>query len=405
MPSTHPGMAPAALAAFLLAAPVPLPGQQPGEPAAPPPRGWEFAGVPTVNFDSDEGFGYGAVVELYDYGDGSVRPYRLTVQPTLLLTTEGRRDLTVFVDAPGVLPRGWRLDAFLGREAHVATPYYGLGNATRIDPARDDDPDHPYYYRFGRTRWTGAANLQRPIPRLPLRGLVGVGAAHTSVDAQPFGIGTTLLAELSAGTPLPGGWTNTLRGGLVWDSRDREVGATRGTWSELLVQRSEPLLGSDHAFTRWTLTDRRYVGFGTPRLVFANRLLLQGVEGDAPFYELFIVQTSFKQQEGLGGAKTLRGLPKNRYVGEGLFLWNAELRWRAADFRLVGRPFHAVLSGFVDSGRVWEDGVRPKEILSDLHHGVGGGLRLGMGENFVIAVDRGQSSDGGALYIGLGYLY
>jgi outer membrane protein assembly factor BamA len=192
---------------------------------------------------------------------------------------------------------------------------------------------------------------------------------------------------------------------MVWDTRDRETGPRRGTWTELLVQRADTRLGGDFRYTRTTLTDRRYYSI-TSHLVFANRLLVQHVTGDAPLQDLHRIQTSFKQQEGLGGAKSVRGVLKNRYVGRGVFVWNAELRWRAAEFRLLGRPFHAVLSGFVDAGRVWAEGVQPGELLSDLHRGVGGGLRLGMGENFVVAVDAGTSAETGLpIYVGLGYLY
>ncbi|NIT86090.1 MAG: hypothetical protein GWN82_04035, partial [Gemmatimonadetes bacterium] len=81
------------------------------------------------------------------------------------------------------------------------------------------------------------------------------------------------------------------------------------------------------------------------------------------------VQTSFKEQEGLGGGKTLRGVPRNRYVGRGMLVWNAELRWRVARFRLVGRSFHTVLSAFLDQGRVWADGVAFEGVFDDLHRG------------------------------------
>ncbi len=153
------------------------------------------------------------------------------------------------------------------------------------------------------------------------------------------------------------------------------------------------------------MTDRRYVPLGE-RLTFANRLLVQNVEGDAPFHDLYIVQTSFKQREGLGGGRTLRGIPKNRYVGKGLFLWNAELRWHAADFTMVGRSFHVVLSTFVDTGRVWADGLVPGELFSDLHVAYGGGMRVGLGENFIAGVDVGRSSQSSAsIYINTGYAF
>jgi hypothetical protein len=388
--------------AFALAAALPLglAGQQADR------REWEIAGVPAVSFDSDEGFGYGVVAELYNYGpDGSALPYRFTLQPTIALTTEGRRDLTLFFDAPSLLPAGWRMTAFLGAEKHIATPWYGIGNLTEYDETRDADegPD-PYYYRFGRTRSRLHLDLQRRLAG-PLRILLGGGVARVEIDPTPRDDGTTLVAGQMAGDLGSPVWLNHARGGLVWDSRDREIGARSGVWSEVLLQRFDERLGGDASFTRWTVTDRRYFSL-SPRLVFANRAVLQGTSGDAPFHELQVVQTSGKPQEGLGGAKTLRGLPKNRYAGEGLFLWNAELRWRAAEFGAIGKSFHLVLSGFLDSGRTWTEGIDLGETFTDLHHGYGGGVRVGMGESFVVALDVGHSTQAQApFYIGLGYLY
>ncbi len=396
---------PTALSWALSASLCALGAQEPGSAE----RRWEFAGVPAINFDSDEGFGYGAVVEFYRYAEGDeYEPYVLTLQPTVLFSTEGRRDLTVFFDTPYLLRGGWRLTVFAGTEHHTATPYYGIGNDSDYDEGleRDDGPD-PYFYRFGRTRNRLAFDLQRPIGDTPLRALFGGGSGRTSINLTPHDEGTTLLAaELARrGDTLPGGWTNFVRGGLVWDTRDREVGTRNGTWSEILVKSAAEPLGGDHSFTTWTVTFRRYFSLGG-RIVLANRLILQSTSGDAPFYELQQLDTSFKAQEGLGGAKTLRGIPKNRYTGKGIFLWNRELRWRATEFTTFDRDFHLVVTAFVDSGRVWAEGVALGEALSDLHHGYGGGLKLGMGENFIVSLDVGHSRESTApIYLGLGYLY
>jgi hypothetical protein len=71
-----------------------------GAQQTPAPTGWELTGLPAINYDSDEGFGYGALFEAYNYGEGGYAPYRFTLQPTVFLTTGGRRDFTVFFDAP-----------------------------------------------------------------------------------------------------------------------------------------------------------------------------------------------------------------------------------------------------------------------------------------------------------------
>lgn len=380
------------------------PGSKARGQEASPPR-LEVGGVPAINFDADEGFGYGAIVELYHYGPRGRGSYEWTLQPTVFLTTRGRRDFTVFFDSPSLLPQGWRVDAFAGREKQIATPYYGLGNATPYDATLDDDegPD-PYYYRFGRTRRSLTFNLQRSILESPLRLLFGGGIVGTEIEPVPEDRGTTLYRQ-ELGTSEGTEWSNYVRGGLVWDTRDRETGPRRGSWTEVLVQWVDEGLGADLNFTRWTFTDRRYIPLGD-RLVFAHRYLLQGVSSGAPAYELFRVQTSFKQQEGLGGARTVRGVLKNRFVGRGMLVWNAELRWRVGDFRLLGRASHVVLSAFVDQGRVWDEEIRIDELLTDLHRGIGGGVRLGFGENFIVALDIGTSKETGMpIYIGIGYLY
>ncbi|MGD8320985.1 MAG: BamA/TamA family outer membrane protein, partial [Gemmatimonadota bacterium] len=275
--------------------------------------GLELGGVPALNFDADEGFGYGVVVELYEYGDGALGPYLWTLQPTVFLTTEGRKDFTLFFDAPHLLG-AWRLDAFVGSEARFATPYYGLGNSSVFDEARVTDAD-PYYYRFGRTRRSATVDLQHGLGAGPLRMLLGGGVVHGSSVPVPDGVGTTLLEqELAAsGAPAPEGWSNYMRAGIIYDTRDRETGPRRGTWTELLVQRVDERLGSTTSYTRITLTDRRYLSAGP--LTLAHRLLVQGVSQGVPLYDLNQIQTSFKQQEGLGGAKSVRGVSKNRFAG------------------------------------------------------------------------------------------
>ncbi len=386
------------ISAFLLAAPL---GAQ---ETRTPRRGWEFAGIPAVNYDADEGFGYGAVLEAYDYGAGVVKPYHTSLQPALFFTTAGRRDVTLFVDAPGLLARGWRLGGFAGLERHLTTPYYGRGNATEYDPTRENGAS-PHYYRFGRKRWRANVTLQKALGETPVRLLVGVGVENTSVETLPDGGSTTLISEELGGVEAPGGWLNHLRVGVIWDTRDRESGPRRGSWSEFLFQRVATALGSFAEYTRWTIADRRYFPLGL-RLTLANRLILQGASGSVPFFDLSVVQSSFKVQEGLGGVSSIRGLLRNRFVGKGTLIWNLELRWRASDFGVLGRPSHLVATGFLDSGRVWREGVRLSELAHDLHHGWGGGLRLGIGRDFVVALDIGTSAEAPAsTYLGLGYLF
>lgn len=367
--------------------------------------GWAVVGFPYANFGSDEGLGYGVVGGAYLEGPGEGPSYRLAVQPTLFITTEGRRDLTLFVDAPGMLPEGWRFDLLVGLERHLAVPYYGVGNDSPYRPELEEG-GHPSYYRFGRDRRRIQVNLQRSVPGTALRVLAGVGAARTLVDPAPRDGGTTLRAEeLGSEARLPALHTRTVRLGVVRDTRDHETVPRRGSWSELLVDRAVEAFGGSLGHARWTAADRRFIPV-TDRLVVANRLVVQELHGDAPPHELMRVPSSFREQEGLGGAGTVRGLPQNRFVGRGLFLWNLELRGEADEVRILRLRLRPGFVAFVDSGRVWEERVRITELLRDLHHGLGLGLRARLGESFVVSADLGRSAGTGtAFYLGVGHAF
>lgn len=374
-----------------------------GQAAVQNPRQLEISGLPALNFDADEGFGYGVIMALYDYA-GNAHPYRYTLQPTLFLTTHGRRDLTLFYDAPSVLPAGWRLSGYLGREQQLSTPYYGIGDNTTYSPSLEQGGS-PYYYRYGRLRLSASGDAQHGLGRSPAHVLVGFGISHDHIHAVPFDSGTTLLQVQLAGATDTTGWTNYVRVGLGWDTRDREIGTHSGSWAEVLAQRSTKLLGASYDFMRLTATVREYVPLGD-RVTLADRLLVQDVSGNAPFYELAAVETPYKAQDGLGGASTIRGVPKDRYIGKSMALSNTELRWRAADFGLLGRPSSLTLSTFLDAGRVWQDGIDATTLTEGIHAGYGAGARLGFGSSFVVALDVGHSRDATApIYIGLGYLF
>lgn len=368
------------------------------------PTGHSITGLPELNFDADEGFGTGVVLQYYDYGTPGVAPYRYLFQPSVFGTTRGRRDILFFFDAPHLLPSGWRLGAGAAREQQIATPYYGIGNDTKSDTLLSRSPN-PYYYRFGRTVLRANADLQRDLGIPSLRLLFGAGVRHVTVNPVPYDSGTTLLAQQVGRAELPATNAINVRAGLVFDTRDREIGTHEGNWSELLVQKVGGFLGGDEDYTRITGSVRQYVPLGA-RVTLAERVVMQTVQGNPSIGEIFAVQSSYRDDEVLGGATSLRGIPKNRYIGKGVAFANSELRWNATQFAVAGRDVGVVFSGFVDAGRVWTDGLELSSLASDLHVGYGGGVRFAIGPSFVISTDVGHSSQStAAVYIGLGYLF
>ena len=150
------------------------------------------------------------------------------------------------------------------------------------------------------------------------------------------------------------------------------------------------------------------------------------IAGKAPYYFLPYMINSYSittTVDGLGGSQTIRGIKRNRVVGDGVAFINTELRWKFWRFRLFRQNWYAALNAFIDAGMVVQDrpvdeqnistGYDPADFFSNgpdyPHVGLGGGLRLVMDENFVIAGDVGLALDkrdgDSGVYIGLGYLF
>jgi outer membrane protein assembly factor BamA len=157
------------------------------------------------------------------------------------------------------------------------------------------------------------------------------------------------------------------------------------------------------------------------------------LSGNVPFFYQSQVITSRLTgalSEGLGGSKTLRGVQRNRVMGDGFFMGNIELRWKPVYFKFLKQECYLGLNGFFDFGKVtkniklpdnlevkFESQVYPSENFSDyfklgtekLHKSAGISVMVAMNQNFVVAVDIGKAfneQDGNIGFsIGLNYLF
>ena len=168
------------------------------------------------------------------------------------------------------------------------------------------------------------------------------------------------------------------------------------------------------------------------RLSFAYRLAYQQTVGDGkvPFYAQPLVITSFLRgstSQGLGGSKTLRGVLRNRVVGDGFFYGNAELRWKFARFQFINQNFYLAINPFWDFGITtqpvdlnvdvnslsWGPGFSKSDFFTGekdkFHHSLCAGLKVAMNENFIVSVDMGKALDeqdgSTGFYIGLNFLF
>ena len=207
---------------------------------------------------------------------------------------------------------------------------------------------------------------------------------------------------------------NYLKFGLVYDTRDNEPNPMSGIWTEALLTQSAGFVGSDFTYTTLTMTHRQYFTLIPKKLSLTYRLGYQGVvAGDAPFFVLPFYQSSYKTEEGLGGSNSLRGIMKNRVVGNATVFGNLEARWKFFRTVVFNQDIYLALNVFVDGGQVineyTNDIYKPNDAEEKPHISYGTGFRIALNENFIMAVDYGMTTnvqDGtNGLYIGLGYLY
>jgi hemolysin activation/secretion protein len=150
--------------------------------------------------------------------------------------------------------------------------------------------------------------------------------------------------------------------------------------------------------------------------------------GHTPYYAqglMYYVTMKGAYNEGLGGAKTIRGIERNRVVGDGIAYGNFEIRYQFWYFSFINQNWYMALSGFFDTGRVIQyinvenavNGNVPESIrdqyfdlgAENFHSGYGAGLHIAMNQNFIIAIDYGRAlsiKDGkSGFYVGLNWLF
>jgi hemolysin activation/secretion protein len=199
----------------------------------------------------------------------------------------------------------------------------------------------------------------------------------------------------------------------------------KGVWTEAVIEASPKIMGAESSFSKLSVIHRQYFTIVPNNLSLVYRLAYQStLGGKVPFYYQSQVITSIltgATSEGLGGASTIRGILRNRVIGDGVFYGNIEARWKVVRFNFINNNFYIGLNGFTDFGRVTKKiEFDPNGTMTDsrnylksnaekMHYSYGGGLIVAMNENFVIAMDYGMAAnkqDGkSGFYMGLNYLF
>lgn len=409
--------------------------------------GFSMGGVPVVAYDADTGFKYGGLVNLYLYGDGSNYPnYNHSLYLEWSRTTKGSGINQLTYDALTLIPKT-RVTFDVSYLTEQALNFYGYnGYQADYNPAFEltggDNYISRMYYRHSRKLFRIKADFQGDVSESlgkKLRWLAGIAhyrANISTVDINKLNEGKTedLLPDTALlydkyvdwgvipADQVNGGNVTFLKVGAVYDTRDNEANPNKGLWSEALVVTAPGFLGNDYSYTKLLLSHRQYFTILPNRLTFAYRLSYQTkIAGEMPFYMLPYTIDSKITQAGLGGAKNIRGVLRNRVVGDGVAFGNFELRSKFLKTVVLNQNFYLGVNAFVDMGMVTSPyhfdttNVPASELAGlqfadeNLHIGYGGGIRFVINSNFIIAVDYGlaaKKQDGTkGMYIGLNYLF
>lgn len=414
--------------------------------------GFTWFPLPVVAYDADLGFQYGLIGSIQLFGDGSSYPeYRHQFLAEVSRFTKGSGVNQFFYDSRYLLPKKIRITVDISYLTEKALDFYGFnGYEAAFHPELMDDESDEYisrvFYRYERKLFRVVTDFQGEILGNRLRWLGGFSFFNikiATVDIERINKGksedkqlpdTTILYDnytawgLIPAEEKEGGQLNFFKLGMIYDTRDNESNASKGIWEEIILFTAPKFFfNKDFAFTKLVLTHRQYIPLVSKKLTFAYRLSYQGtIGGHAPFFYQPYLISSFStdtKPDGLGGAKSIRGVMRNRIVGDDVAYGNIELRWKFFKTVLWNYNLYLALHGFCDAGMIvqpvsidknkvpeGEDLSRYFDASDDsMHWSYGAGLRIAINENFIVAVDYGFAFDRrdgkSGLYIGINNLF
>jgi hypothetical protein len=404
--------------------------------------GWNFGVLPAVSFDSNLGLQYGGLINLFYFGNGSAYPsYLHSIYAEVSQYTKGTTVFRTYYDSKYLLP-GLRATidvAYLTDKMMKLHGFNGYQAAYRAD----------YLSKYGEGFYSYDRKLFRIVSSL--QGSIGKRLSWVAgIDLYSYRTGVIDRSKLKlqddttayeyyvrysgVRSEEAGGGTHLyLKGGLIYDTRDFEPNPMRGLCTELLLLFSPDLAGRGNTHAKLSLVHRQYFTILPQTLSFAYRVGYQGtLFGSTPWYlqqNFHVLMLRKTLSEGLGSNSTMRGVVRNRIVGDGIAFANAELRWKFAHFRLIGQNFYVATNPFVDVGmsvQPYRKGeltqmqesinryvADPPTLVTGSketpHTAAGIGMQIVMNQNFIVSVDFGKALDerdgSTGTYVGLNYIF
>lgn len=419
-------------------------------------RGWTFGALPSVAYNSDLGFQYGALAEIYNYGDGSTFPqYKHMMYVEGAYTTKRSGLFRFFYDSKYLI-RNTRFTFDLTYIPDQMNDFYGFnGYQSVFNPGWAQNGSADYvsraFYKQKTNFFRATADFQGAIVG-NLYWNAGIGVFNyvtSSVDLDNLNRNKaddkklpnvpTLFDLYNAwGLIDPaeseGGTHPFVRAGFTFDTRNKPNNPSKGIWADVFAT-YYAAFGTQKDYNNVTLSAsfRHYVPLWKDRLILAYRVGYQGLlAGETPYYMKNYMGTLYTKRANyqmLGGCNSLRGIIRNRVTGDGYAYANVELRMKLFSFNIARQAFYVGVNPLIDLGYITDpvdlnvSEAQLKQMVErtqyryedfftsedGLHVGAGAGLKIAMNENFILSVDYAKAlnkQDGNSgLYIQIGYMF
>ena len=421
--------------------------------------GWTFGVLPSVAYDADLGFQYGALTNLYYFGDGSTYPeYLHSIYAEVNRTTKKNGLFRLNLESRALVP-GLLISSDISYMPDEMCDFSGFNGHQAVfntDWADDSKADYRSraFYKYRRGLFRTIVDIQGDISgNLNWNAGAGVlvfNADHVNIDKLNRGqsddkklpdidllFDKYLQWGLIDSCETQTGAFPYIHGGVSYDSRNRTAAPSAGIWADAFVTYTAAF-GNLKQFNslKFNADFRHYIALGTPAAVLAYRLSAQfTLAGQTPFYmasQHNVLNMKRAIYESLGGSSSLRGITRNRIVSDGFALANIELRLRLVKFDVGSSHFYVATNPFVDAGMVLQPiSVDEQQVrlaaastgdnaddyfdfsgnVYRPHFSGGAGLKVAMNENFILSVDWAtpfSSDDSGKksnIYVKMGYLF
>lgn len=426
--------------------------------------GWNLGILPSLAYDADNGFTFGVLANVFDYGSGDDYPnYRQRYNVKATLSTKRTGTLRVYYDSDCAI-KNHKIAIDLSYITDPISDFYGFNgnqsvfNKKWIEQKSSDYITRPFYMRktnIFRTSFDINGKIHGNWNWNAGVGILNISEDHVedgffkdSYDTVPDLIELYWQWNIISEAERNGGWHPFIHGGFVYDSRPCRVNPPKGIYADLFLTYNAAFGKlKDYNNVVVNFNFMHYVTIVRDYLVFAYHVGGQNVIiGNAPYYlqnyenRLFVDKDRYY---GLGGGTTLRGVLRNKIWVPGFAYANIEFRTVFWNFKLFNQYFSLGANLFLDagvatqkyylnerdiksafdaqhsdsqswlakSGRTFDEFFDFDANLYNPHFSAGLGIKIAMNHNFVLSGEWGapfneqDSKSMANFYLDLGYLF